>query len=106
MGGFRYAFDQQTGGDAERERLAMLASIRDAHTIRCLDAVGVSPGWRCVDVGAGVGSIACWLSERVGPDGSVVATDLETAALAHVGAPKRRGHPARHCGRNASGTRV
>jgi SAM-dependent methyltransferase len=81
-----YAFAQATGGDAERERLALLQTMRDAHTIRCLQAVGVGEGWRCLDVGAGGGSIAHWLSEQVSPRGSVVATDLETDALAHLNA--------------------
>ena len=35
---------------------------------------GVQAGWRCLEVGAGRGSMAVWLAERVGPRGGVVAT--------------------------------
>jgi SAM-dependent methyltransferase len=34
-----------------------------------------------LEIGAGGGAIACWLSEQVAPDGVVVATDLETDFL-------------------------
>jgi trans-aconitate methyltransferase len=36
---------------------------------------------RCLEVGVGGGAIAYWLAEQVGPDGVVVATDLETDFL-------------------------
>ena len=56
-------------------------------SIRHLVAAGVTDGWRCLDVGAGGGSITHWLADRVGPTGSVLATDLETDLLADVAAP-------------------
>ncbi len=34
-------------------------------------------GWRCWEVGAGRGSVARWLARTVGPQGQVLATDLE-----------------------------
>jgi SAM-dependent methyltransferase len=74
-------YPQEVGGDAERERLRLMGAVRDPHTIRHLEEIGVSHGWRCIDVGAGGGSIARWLSERVGPTGRVLATDLDTTAL-------------------------
>jgi ubiquinone/menaquinone biosynthesis C-methylase UbiE len=43
----------------------------------------VQPGWRCLEVGAGRGSMAVWLAQRVGPSGHVVATDVD------VGFPTR-----------------
>jgi SAM-dependent methyltransferase len=64
-----------------RERLAGLEAYCDPGTIRHLSALGVGPGWRCLEVGAGGGSIAAWLSERVGPTGHVLATDLDTRFL-------------------------
>lgn len=88
-GGSRYLYRQEIGGEGERARLQLIGLARDSHTIRHLEEIGVSQGWRCIDVGSGGGSIARWLSKRVGPTGRVVATDLETdaleqAALAHV----------------------
>ncbi len=43
--------------------------------------LAVGPGWRCLEVGAGGGAVAVWLAERVGPEGMVVATDLDTGFL-------------------------
>jgi len=42
-----------------------------------LTRVGVRPGSRCLDLGAGAGTIAAWLAQRVGPTGQVVALDTD-----------------------------
>lgn len=65
----------------DRECLQLAESILDAGTIRHLEALGVGPGWRCLEVGAGTGSIAKWLCRRVGPGGRVVATVSKTEFL-------------------------
>jgi SAM-dependent methyltransferase len=62
----------------ERQRLRALELIYDPMSIARLDALGVSEGWTCLEVGAGGGSIARWLAERIGPTGIVVATDIDT----------------------------
>lgn len=67
--------------DRERERLAAMHRTYGAGTVRALEACGVGPGWRCLDVGAGTGVVAEWLADRVGPDGTVVATDVDTRWL-------------------------
>jgi ubiquinone/menaquinone biosynthesis C-methylase UbiE len=77
-----YAFDNALA--VQRERLDTLQELFDPGTIRQLEARGVAPGWRCLEVGAGGGSIAEWLCDRVGPDGSVVATDLDTRWVAKL----------------------
>ena len=71
----------------ERERLALLTRIADPITTRRLTDLGVGPGWRCLDVGAGDGSVARWLAERVGPAGRVTATDLNPRFLGGPGRP-------------------
>ena len=71
-----YAF----AGDVP-ERLAGIEATWDPETIRRLEALGVGPGWRCLEVGAGAGSIARWLADRVAPGGHVVATDVDTTFL-------------------------
>lgn len=38
-------------------------------------------GKRCLDVGAGGGSIAIWLADQAGPDGTVCATDININTL-------------------------
>jgi len=67
--------------DTESVRLAALEADRDPSTIRRLDGLGVGPGWSCLEVGAGRGSIARWLAERVGPTGRVVAADIDCRFL-------------------------
>ena len=65
----------------ERERLALLTQHADPITTRRLTDLGARPGWRCLDVGAGDGSVARWLAGRVGHEGRVVATDLSPRFL-------------------------
>jgi SAM-dependent methyltransferase len=69
----------------ERERLVLLTQFADRITTRRLTDLGVGPGWRCLDVGAGNGSIARWLAGTVGSEGRVVATDLNPRFLAGQG---------------------
>ncbi len=45
-----------------------------------LDRLGIGPGWRCVDVGAGGGDVSVALAEIVGRDGRVYAVDSDPAA--------------------------
>ena len=65
----------------ERGRLALLEEYHDPLTVSQLDAIGVGEGWRCLDVGAGAGSVTRMLAERVGSTGSVLAVDLDTSLL-------------------------
>ncbi len=62
-------------------RLAALAAVFDPGTIRHLLALGVAEGWTCLEVGGGNGSMTRWLSERVGPRGFVLTTDIDTRHL-------------------------
>jgi len=67
--------------EGEGARLAALEAAFDPATRRHLDAVGVKEGWRCLEVGAGAGSVARWLCDRVGESGHVLATDLNPVLL-------------------------
>jgi len=70
-----------------RARLDAIEAFLDPGTIHLLDRLGIAPGWHCLELGAGGGSIADDLARRVGPTGHVVATDLDTRHLAaHVSA--------------------
>jgi tRNA A58 N-methylase Trm61 len=60
-----------------RDRLRAAEELLDDGTTRLLARLGVGAGWRCLEVGAGGGSIARWLANAVGPDGKVIATDVE-----------------------------
>jgi len=70
-----------TGSDLGRSQVEYLQTLLDRHTTACLEAVGVKPGQRCLDVGTGGGSITRWLADRTGPSGTVVAVELEPVYL-------------------------
>jgi SAM-dependent methyltransferase len=82
----RYIFDNAAERQA-RERFAALPRLYDLGTFRHLEALGVTDGWRCLEVGAGGGSVARWLAERVGPTGRVLATDVDTRFLEGLAGP-------------------
>lgn len=64
-----------------RHRLSLLEKVFDPGTIDRLTRLGVTDGWRCLEVGAGAGSIARWLCDRVGPSGTVTAVDMDPRFL-------------------------
>jgi len=74
----------QSPEEIEEERLGILESMSDPGTIRRMKEFGVGPGWRCLEVGAGRGSIARWLAEHVGSSGHVVATDVDLHFLERI----------------------
>jgi SAM-dependent methyltransferase len=78
-----YAFENAIPG--QLERLRTLEALLDPGTFRQLESV--QPGWQCLEVGAGGGSIATWLCDRVGPQGSVLATDLDVTPLRDLSRP-------------------
>src|SRR5262245_32421925 len=80
-----FATDNEFG--SERERLSVLEELFDDATRRSLVQLGVSKGWRCCEIGAGAGSITRWLAQVVGPNGRVVAVDLDTRFLADIDQP-------------------
>lgn len=74
-----YLFD--TGSDLGRQHMDHLALMLDGHTFGVLDPATFRPGQRCLDLGAGGGSVTRWLADRVGPTGEVVAIDIDTTHL-------------------------
>jgi ubiquinone/menaquinone biosynthesis C-methylase UbiE len=71
----------------QEQRLKLLSALLDEGTFRVLEQRGVQPGWRCLEIGAGGGSVAAWMCERVGPTGSVLATDLDTTVVGRLRHP-------------------
>lgn len=69
-------------------RFAALSAIFDAGTRRHLLERGLSPGWHCLEVGGGGGSIARWLTERVGDAGRVLVTDIDIRFLDALNIPR------------------
>jgi len=74
-----YVFDNSATQAAAR--FSALAAVFDPGTECHLTTVGVANGWKCLEVGGGGGSIASWLCDRVGPEGQVLATDLDPRFL-------------------------
>lgn len=70
-----YVFDNDSVHARDQHRF--LAEMLDPITTDRLARTGVGDGWRCLEVGAGGGSVAVWLAGRVAPSGSVVATDVK-----------------------------
>lgn len=79
-------------GEQEERRLALLEQLQDPGTRRRIEALGIGLRARCLEVGAGRGSIARWLADRVAPAGSVVAIDRELSFLAENGRPNLEAH--------------
>lgn len=73
-----YVFGATDLVDEQRE--AMQRCL-DPTTFSRLEGLGVGPGWRCLDVGGGGGSVADWLGRRVGKTGSVLVTDTAPDGL-------------------------
>ena len=61
--------------DKEIQRMRFQHDVWKGATDGFLDRIGIKPGWRCLDVGAGPGFTTADLRERVGPDGSVTAVE-------------------------------
>lgn len=72
---------------AASQRLQLLAAIYDPVTRAYLERIDVAQGWSCWEVGAGYGTIAHWLADRVGSTGRVLATDLDIRFLEPLRSP-------------------
>jgi len=73
--------------EPERARLRLLAAGPDPLTRRWLREIGVPRGARCLEVGAAQGSMSRWLAEQVGPEGRVVAADIDVRFLDDMDLP-------------------
>src|SRR5262245_41795828 len=71
-----YIFDNAAVAETA-ERFASLDALYNFRTFRFLETVGIGPGWRCLEVGGGSGSVAAWMADRVGPSGYVLVTDID-----------------------------
>ena len=81
-GGGRYGeavFRPEQAG--EGERIDVGALVYDDITMARLRALGAGPGWRCLDVGAGTGTVSRRLLDEAGVE-SVLAVDRDVRFLA------------------------
>jgi SAM-dependent methyltransferase len=72
---------------AAMDRFTAFATLFDPSTFRHLDALGLAPGWRCWEVGAGGTTVVSHLAARVGPGGRVLATDINLSWAVGAAAP-------------------
>lgn len=84
-----YVFE---ASDLVGEQRRYMQQALDPITVARLEALGVGPGWRCLEVGGGGGSIAGWLGERVGTAGHVLVTDVDVGGLTEAGNVTVRRH--------------
>ncbi|MFD6434869.1 methyltransferase domain-containing protein [Streptomyces venezuelae] len=66
-----------SGSSGARSCSDAFAALFDATTFGHVERLGIGPGWRCWEVGAGGTSVISWLAKRVGPTGRVLATDID-----------------------------
>ena len=75
-----YLWDNSAASEVS-QRFDSLAAMFDPNTFRYMESLGVREGWKCLEVGGGGGSVARWLSAKVGKTGSVLVTDINPLFL-------------------------
>lgn len=75
------SYSLDTGWRAERERLASLTRLYDDTTLWLCQQLNIGPGAHCLELGAGTGTVAEALAERVMPGGLVIDTDTDIRFL-------------------------
>lgn len=75
----RYLF----GGEfsEEHSRMTAMEVLWDPGSKQVLAELGLGPGWRCLEIGAGGGSIVEWMAER---GAAVTAIDIDTRFIDHL----------------------
>ena len=61
------------------QRFDALGTLFNPSTFRHMGSMGLSPGWRVWEVGAGAASVPAWIAEQT--KGHVLATDIDTTWL-------------------------
>lgn len=67
--------------EREYHRLRLIEAAHDPATIALLQRAGIQPGWTCLELGPGAGSILQWLGTQVGATGMVMGIDKNTRYL-------------------------
>lgn len=80
----RFKAQERTGFNRIAARYAAGAHLRADLAVALLDAAGLQPGLRVLDLASGPALLASDAATRVAPDGWVVATDIAEAMLAHA----------------------
>ena len=81
-----YIFENKSE-EREYRRLQLVEAANDPNTTALLEETGIRPGWHCLELGAGAGSILRWLGDRVGPTGLVIGVDKKITYLQDFNSP-------------------
>ena len=68
----------------EYQRPRDQARMWEGATAHVLDAVGLTPGMSCLDVGSGPGAVMRLMADRVGPQGRVTGIEIDGALAAEA----------------------
>jgi SAM-dependent methyltransferase len=77
--GKKYLLDNQQVEAGQR--FDALSVLFNPTTFRHVQALGLAPGWRVWEVGAGSPGVPAYLAAQVGSQGYVLATDIDTSWL-------------------------
>jgi SAM-dependent methyltransferase len=69
------------------ERFTALSDLYDSSTFATFERIGIKPGWKCWEVGAGGPSVPYGLAQRCIPGGFVLATDIDITWTKQTGQP-------------------
>ena len=84
--GKHYGLGLANAHNESEQRLAATEDLFDPMTFRLLDELGLPPGARCLELGAGSGSVGRFLADQI--EGStVVVTDIDTTQLRDLHEP-------------------
>jgi SAM-dependent methyltransferase len=64
----------------EHDRLLLQGRMQEPPTRRVFQAVGLRPGWTCLDIGCGPGAVMELMGELAGPSGEVTGIDRDAKA--------------------------
>jgi SAM-dependent methyltransferase len=81
-----YIFEKHQHQD-ELLRLRLIEQALDPTTIAHLERTGIRAGWRCLELGAGAGSVMKWMANVVGDNGNVIGIDKNTTHLCDLPKP-------------------
>ncbi|OBH12937.1 bifunctional 2-polyprenyl-6-hydroxyphenol methylase/3-demethylubiquinol 3-O-methyltransferase UbiG [Mycobacterium sp. E1747] len=72
------------GGDAERERARLRGNeaLWDSGSQSLFTELGLGAGWRCLEIGAGGGSLVKWMADQ---GAAVTAVDIDTRFIEGLG---------------------
>lgn len=77
-----YVWQHELEGEAER--LALMSDILDPSGRTHLSSLPIAPDARCIEIGAGNGSMSRWIASTLVPKGTVAATDLAPGLMSGI----------------------